>query len=136
MKNKKHLNVPFYEILGKLFYAIAAIDGAIKPVEFNKLKEIIKTQWLDETEDNFQTDAIYQIEVVFNWLNVQNNLNSEALFKDFVEYKNEHNHFFTPPIKKLIIKTAHGIADSFCRKNKSELILLAKLDMELKKTND
>jgi hypothetical protein len=135
MKNKKHLNVHFYEILGKLFYAIAAVDGLVEPTEFNKLKDIVKTKWLsvDDTEDLFHTDAAYQIEIVFDWLNEQNNLNSDKLFNDFVIYKNEQTHFFTQPIKELIIKTAHDIADSFSGKNKSELILLAKLDIELKK---
>jgi hypothetical protein len=135
MKNKKHLNVHFYEILGKLFYAIAAVDGVVKPTEFNKLKDIVKTKWLsvDDTEDHFHTDAAYQIEIVFDWLNEQNNLNSDKLFNDFVAYKNEQTHFFSQPIKILIIKTAHEIADSFSGKNKSELILLAKLDIELKK---
>jgi hypothetical protein len=135
MKNKKHLNVYFYEILGKLFYAIAAVDGEVKPTEFNALKDIVKAKWLsvEDTEDDFHTDAAYQIEIVFDWLNEQNNLNSDKLFNDFVVYKNDQKHFFTPAIKKLIIKTAHEIADSFSGKNKSELIILAKLDMELKK---
>ena len=135
MKNKKHLNVHFYEILGKLFYAIAAIDGVVKPTEFDKLKDLVKAKWLsvDDSEDDFHTDAAYQIEIVFDWLNEQNNLNGNKLYEEFVTYKNEQVHFFTPEIKKLIIKTAHEIADSFSGKNKSELILLAKLDMELKK---
>ncbi|HLV14272.1 MAG TPA: hypothetical protein VKY41_03755 [Xanthomarina sp.] len=135
MKNKKNLNIQFYEVLGKLFYAIAVADGMVEVSEVNKLKEIVKKDWLlvDKTEDAFQTDAAYQIEVVFDWLHSQNNLNSDSLFNEFVTYKNEHSHFFTSTIKQLIIKTAHAIAGSFSRKNKSELILLAKLDMELKK---
>lgn len=135
MKKTKHLNVHFYEVLGKLFYVIAAADGVVEGIEFNKLKEIVKKEWLpiDDTEDNFDTDAAYQIEIVFDWLNAQNNLNKDVLFKDFIDYKNEQKHFFTPAIKKLIIKTAHAIAASFSGKNKSELIMLAKLDLELKK---
>ncbi|MCX7551733.1 hypothetical protein [Xanthomarina sp. F2636L] len=135
MKNKKNLNVPFYEVLGKLFYAVAAADGVVELSEVNKLKEIIRKEWLlvDETEDAFQTDAAYQIEVVFDWLDSQNNLNSDTLFEKFVSYKNEQSQFFTPAIKKLILKTAHAIATSFSGKNKSELIILAKLEMELRK---
>ncbi|HLV69142.1 MAG TPA: hypothetical protein VKY34_00450 [Xanthomarina sp.] len=135
MDNKAHLNARFYEILGKLFYAIAATDGVVVPTEFNKLKELVKSKWLkvDDTEDNFHTDAAYQIEIVFDWLHEQNNLDSNKLFDDFVTYKNEQGHFFSPEINKLIIKTSHDIANSFSGKNKSELIFLAKLDMELKK---
>ena len=54
-------------------------------------------------------------------------------FKEFLEYKNEHTYFFTDTIKQLILKTANAIAAAFAGKNKSELIMLAKLDMELKK---
>lgn len=135
MDNKKHLNVHVYEVLGKLFYAIAATDGVVKPKEFNKLKELVKSLWLsvDDTEDDFHTDAAYQIEIVFDWLNDQNNLDSDKLFDEFVAYKDNQSHFFTPNIKKLITKTANEIANSFSGKNKSELILLAKLDLELKK---
>lgn len=135
MDNKKHLNARFYEILGKLFYAIAATDGVVEPVEFNKLKELVKSKWLevDDSGDNFHTDAAFQIEIVFDWLHEQNNLGNNKLFNDFVAYKKEQSHFFTPKINKLIINTGHEIANSFSGKNKSELILLAKLDMELKK---
>jgi len=134
MKNKKNLNVKFYEVLGKLFYAVAAADGVVELSEVNKLKKIVRKEWLpvDETEDDFQTDAAYQIEVVFDWLDAQNNLKSDSLYKEFVNYKNEQSYFFTPAIKKLIIKTAHAIAASFSGKNKSELIILARLDIELK----
>jgi len=135
MKNKIQLNVHFYKILGKLFYAIAAADGVVKPAEFDKLKDIINSKWLsvDDTEDDFYTDAAYQIEFVFDWLNNQDQLNAEACFSHFIDFKNEQKHFFTPVIKNLILETAHEIANSFAGKNKSELIMLAKLDIELKK---
>lgn len=131
----KNLNLHFYQELGKLFYVIAAADGAINPSEYNKLKEIVKTKWLsvDDTEDNFHTDAAYQIDVVFDWLDEQKNLNSEKLFNEFVAFKNEQTHFFSQAINKLIIKTANEIANSYAKKNKSELIMLAKLDIVLKK---
>jgi hypothetical protein len=131
----KNLNMHFYQELGKLFYAIAAVDKDVNEAEIIKLHDLVKSKWLplDETKDSFQTDAAYQIEVVFDWLNSQDELNAEACFNDFIDFKNEQNHFFTEPIKKLIIKTAHEIANSFSGKNKSELIMLAKLDIELKK---
>lgn len=40
---------------------------------------------------------------------------------------------FTENRKRLILKTANAIASSFSNRNKSELIILAKLDIELKK---
>jgi hypothetical protein len=131
----KNLNTHFYQELGKLFFAIAASDNDVRTAEINKLHEIVKSKWLpvDKTEDEFHTDAAYQIGIIFDWLNNQDDLNAEACFNDFIDFKNDQSHFFTEPIKKLIIKTANEIADSFSGKNKSELIMLAKLELELKK---
>lgn len=134
METKKSLNLHFYQNLGKLFYAIAVADGSVKDIEFEKLKHIVKTDWLavDTIEDTYNTDAAYQIEMVFDLLRDQADLNGDNCFKEFVAYKNKQHHFFTDAIKRLILKTASSIAESFSGKNKSELILLAKLNLELK----
>ena len=70
MTSKKRLTLYFYQNLGKLFYAIAAADKTVHTAEINTLKEIVKTKWLDvdPTNDVFDTDAAYQIEIVFDWL--------------------------------------------------------------------
>ena len=134
MSPKKKMTLKFYQNLGKLFYAIAAADEHVKKVEFDKLKELVKKNWLDidVIEDVYNTDAAYQIEIVFDWLNDHENLNTKACFDDFVNYKNEQKHLFTKPVKQLILKTAGAIAASFSGVNKSELIFLANLDRELK----
>ena len=133
---KKHFTLKFYQNLGILFYAIAAADNDVQSAEFDKLKTILKEQWLaiDTIEDAYHSDAAFQIEIVFDWLNAEDNLNTKGCFETFVDFKNEHKHLFTPEVKQLILKTAGAIAASFSGKNKSELMMLAQLDMELKKT--
>ena len=135
MKARNKLTLKFYQNLGKLFYAIAAADHEVRNTEFDKLKELIKSQWLqlDPIEDKFNTDAAYQIEIVFDWLNNQKALDTKKCFNDFIDYKNKQRHLFTKNVKQLILKTGSAIAASFSGINKSELIILAKLDMELKK---
>jgi hypothetical protein len=135
MKTRKKMTLKFYQNLGKLFYAIAAADHEVRNAEFEKLKELIKNQWLqlDPIEDTYNTDAAYQIEIVFDWLNHQGKLDSKKCFNDFIDYKNRQRHLFTNNVKQLILKTGSAIAASFSGVNKSELIILAKLDMELKK---
>ena len=135
MKAKKKMTLKFYQNLGKLFYDIAASDKKVRIPEFNRLKEVVKTQWLDidPIEDAYDTDAAYQIEIVFDWLNDKENLDVAGCYNAFVHYKSEQAHLFTDPVKKLILKTAYAIAASFAGLNKSELIILAKLDLELKK---
>lgn len=134
MRNGKTLTLKFYQNLGKLFYAIAASDNEVRKVEFDKLKELVKKQWLglDSIEDGFGSDAAYQIEIVFDLLNIQERLNAKSCFEDFVSYKNEQKHLFTDNVKQLILKTAGAIANAFSGINKSELIMLANLDRELK----
>jgi|SaaInl6LU_22_DNA_1037377.scaffolds.fasta_scaffold00169_32 hypothetical protein len=136
MMTKTKMTIQFYRNLGKLFYAIAAIDGNVRLVEIEKLKEFVKEHWLDidDIEDVFGTDAAYQIEVVFDWLNYDEEIDINACYNDFVVYKNKQSHLFTDEVKKLILKTGSGIAHAFSGINKSELMLMARLDMELKKT--
>ena len=135
MKTQKKMTLKFYQNLGKLFYAVALSDKVVKRVEFDKLKEFVKNQWLqvDTITDTFGTDAAYQIEIVFDWLSREEMLNAETCYNDFINYKNEQAHLFTNSVKRLILKTAGAIAASFSGLNKSELIMLVKLDMELKK---
>ena len=135
MENTVRFSVQFYQKLGKLFYAIAAADNVVRKAEYHKLKEIVKTEWLtvDDFEDDFHTDAAYQIEVVFDWLNNEQKLDAKIWFEDFMEFKEEHPQLFNDQVKKLILKTANAIAASFSGKNKSELIMLARLNIKLKK---
>ncbi|MBS4043661.1 MAG: hypothetical protein KGZ59_07575 [Chitinophagaceae bacterium] len=122
------LNVNFYQRLGRVFYAVAASDASIQKEEINKLKQILRDEWLsvDDTVDEFGTDAAYQIEVVFDWL-LENEYDTKNTLKEFEEYVKHHQHFFTKEIKYLILKTANSIAHSFFGKNKSEVIFLTRL---------
>tara|TARA_R110002049_G_scaffold55337_3_gene153607 strand:- start:9200 stop:9607 length:408 start_codon:yes stop_codon:yes gene_type:complete len=135
MATKKKMTLTFYQNLGKLFYAMAAADKQVREEEFDRLKELVKKYWLDidSIEDAYNIDAAYQIEIIFDWLDKQENLDSKGCYNAFVNYKNEQPHLFTDKVKKLILRTAHAIAASFSGLNKSELIMLAKLDLELKK---
>ncbi|MCB0448243.1 MAG: hypothetical protein KDD03_12185 [Gelidibacter sp.] len=134
MKPSDYQYLEFYQNLGKLFYGIAAIDGKVHEAEFSKLKQLVKQDWLDidTSKDDYLSDAAYQIEIVFDWLNDQGECDAKSNFEKFIKFKNKHKQFFTEDIKKLILKTANAIASSFSGKNKSELMMLAKLDMELK----
>ncbi|MCM4169343.1 hypothetical protein KCTC52924_00591 [Arenibacter antarcticus] len=122
----------FYQCLGKLFYAIAMADKKIMPNEIDSLRKDVKRYWLaiDDSKDEFGTDAAFQIEIVFDWLQDQEKEGDEY-FTEFMDFYEEHPNFFSPQIKKLIWKTADDIASSYAHKNKSELILLNKLKITL-----
>lgn len=135
MKTNKELTHKFYQNLGKLFYAIAAIDNNVRVEELDKLKDIVKKEWLTThlIEDDFKMAAEHSIINTFKWLHDDNEYNAKTCYNSFLTFKKEHESLFTNDIKALILKTARAVADSFSKVNKAELILLAKLNMELKK---
>ncbi|MRT16157.1 hypothetical protein F3C99_04220 [Vitellibacter sp. q18] len=118
----------FYQKMGELFYAIAAADKEVKKAEYDTLKQLVSDKWknLDHYEDPFHTDAAYQIEIVFDWFDYEQ-LDAGDCFDSFAEYKKDNPRLFTPERKKLIWETANAIAGAFAGKNKSELVMLAKL---------
>lgn len=61
-------------------------------------------------------------------------MNSETCYNEFIDFKKEHPSLFTKDINSLIMKTASKIAASVADINKSELMLVARLSIELKKT--
>jgi len=122
-----------YQKLGELFYAIAAADKVIRKAEIDTLRNLVKTHWknIEALEDEYHSDASYQIEIVFDWLD-DTQVDADECFEDFKDFMKEHPKLFPTTIKKLIWKTADAIAASFAGKNKAELIMLAKLKMLLK----
>jgi len=123
----------FYQNLGKLFFAVAASDRMVRKPEIVKLREIVKSRWLelDEASDQFDTDAAYNIEFAFDWL-VSRKLPVNDCLEDFKSFKKEHEDLFTAKIKKMILETSNDIASSLAGKNKSELAMLNKVRVLLK----
>ncbi len=132
MNNTQKTMNELYENLGKLFYAIAICDGSIHMKEWDKVKEIVKADWLyvDEFTDRYGTDAANLIEIVFDGL-MEYEKTSKECFQEFKDFYEEHPHAFSKEIKSLAKKTANAIAASFAGKNKSELIMLSKLELLL-----
>lgn len=132
MRNKSRTINGLYENIGKLFYAVAVCDGTVHIKEWDKMEEIVKNDWLyvDDFTDRYGTDAAHKIEIVFDWL-LEAEKTSEECFQEFKDFYNKHPHAFNKEIKSLTIKTANAIANSFSGKNKSEVILLAKINMLL-----
>ncbi len=134
METSQNIGVTFYQNLGKLFYAIAASDNVVRESEYESLRKIVKSEWLDvdDIEDEFGADAAFQIEIVFDWMDYETP-NAESCFQEFESFYNEHKSRFTDRIKDLIWDTANTIASAFSGKNKSELIMLGRLKLIFEK---
>lgn len=132
MKSNIKTTETFYHNLGKLFYAIAYTDKTVREEEFKKMQEYVQEFWLDydDLEDVFNSDAANFIEVVFEGVQFFGE-SSQDMYDAFVTYKREQPHLFTEKVNMLILETARAIAYSFSGVNKSELIMLNKLEIEL-----
>ncbi len=128
MLNSEKIGNEFYQNLGKLFYAVAMADNNVRPKEVERLRKYVRQYWLDvdKFEDEFHTDAAYQIEIVFDWLDEEEK-DGEEYFKEFKVFYMEHHEKFPETIKKLIVETAESIASSFAGKNRSEMLTIFKL---------
>ncbi len=117
-----------YENLGKLFYAIAAVDDEIHKEEIDTLNKIVERDWVrvDDFHDEFGTDAAYLIEIIFDWMDEDKPPAYQA-FYEFRDFKKENEKLFTVKINKLIWKTALSISESFEERNPKEQTMLSKL---------
>ena len=66
-----------------------------------------------------------------NYLSINDIDSLSTWVKEAISLKKQPRKF-TDSLKTLILKSAHGIAASFANKNKSELIFLGKLSINLK----
>ena len=120
----------FYQNLGKLFYAVAEADHSVHTKEIDRLKEAVRENWLqvDDIEDEYGTDAAFQIETVFDWL-LEYEKDGNECYEEFEQFYLEHKLLFSIEVKHLIMATSRSIAFAFAGTNKAELILLGRLEL-------
>ena len=120
-----------FRALGKLFYAIAAVDHRVHLQEFEILGTIISKEHFPDNnkEATHSTNSSEIIESFYSIL--QEKIPAYDAFKEFVSYKQANEHEFSPQMKKWIWKIADKICYSFAAKNKSEVIILSKLKSTL-----
>lgn len=134
MNQESNMIIQFYQNLGKLFFGFAAIDNSVRVEELNKLIDIVSKKWM--LLKHFDKNSKNAIIDTFRWLQKDNEYNAETCFNSFIEYMHTHPSLFNNTINSLILRTASEITSSFSGQNKSEVILLARLDLELKKQNN
>ena len=122
-----------YESLGYLFYSMAASDGKVRPAEVEKLKALIKEQWLplENSRDEFGTDAGHYIDFSFDDANDQGMDPEDAFAKFKLDYKENHARYDTG-LRRMIFQTSSAIASAFAGNNKAELGKLAQLELLFK----
>ncbi|WP_143053801.1 TerB family tellurite resistance protein [Parapedobacter koreensis] len=122
----------FYRKLGFLLYSIAAVDRHVAPAERTTLKKEIQTNWLDleDTADPFGSDAAFQMEAIFDWLD-DADYAPDSAFNEFEAFVKENPDFIASSLKERILLSANRIAFAFHGNNKKELTLLYQLEQLL-----
>ena len=124
------LNTTLFENLGKVFYAIANADRNLHEDEIGRLKAEIETYWKPRFAEAPYSMAYY-IWHAFERCR-SDKITADKAFEEFAQYYRQEPGPFTQEIRDLILDTANAIAAAYADKNKSELILLAKLQLLLK----
>ncbi len=123
----------FFEKLAYLFYSIANADGRVKKQELQILHQEINTLWKaqDDPVDEFNTDLVFEMEAVFEWLE-DNRYESLDAFNEFKDFALSHKNLFDSETASKIMHTAHAIAHVFKSINHQEENILHKLEAVLK----
>jgi hypothetical protein len=122
----------FYQKLGYLFYSVAAADQHIAKEEEKILHEMVLEDWVafSTAHDEFGTDAAYEIEIVFDYIQDQG-LSADKAFHVFEKFYKENNGLFTDDVNQRIFHTIQRISHSFHGNNKSELTAITRVHLLL-----
>ena len=118
----------YYQILGKLFFAIAAADHKITQAERKALHQLVKKVWNSQEagKDPFGTDLAEEIEFSFDF--EEENALPDDDFAEFSDFFRRNRTLFNKVTRDNIMKTARAIATAYRRENKEEKKILAKLN--------
>lgn len=114
----------FIKALSQLFYAVASADKVVANEELEAIENLLHSEW--EANNILKKGEINLIIAEVQAL-VKVKANSTSCFEDFKNYFQNNNSDFSPTVKNQIWKTSDSIAAAYAGKNKSEVILLAKL---------
>lgn len=109
-----------YNVLGKLFYYTASVDGRIHTAEKKALHELVQKNWMpiEKSTDEFGTDLSNQIEFSFDYEETEGILDNGL--KTFENFYFQNKEMFTSSVKKNILETVDVIGESFRGKNRYE----------------
>jgi hypothetical protein len=122
------MNRDFYIHIAHLFYAVANVDKHFEREEKKKIVEFTEQYFSESVEEEQSSEIIYETMRSL----IQQKTTSDESYSIFKEYFSSHKKQFHDEVVHHILVTCHEIAAAFSKKNKSELILLARLQQLLK----
>jgi hypothetical protein len=126
----ENITEKLYYRIGQLLYAIAMADKKIDKKEIIALKTKVSENWKQQSVSLDDSSINAPLEILKAFSQMQKNVaDSDSCYSEFREYYLENQNLFSLELNKLIWDTAQYIAISTAKKNKSELVILAKLRM-------
>jgi uncharacterized tellurite resistance protein B-like protein len=118
----------FYKNLGKLLYAIAKADGKIQEPEVKAIHDLVTTDLapIEESTDNFGTDAAFFAEFEFEILRDQE-ANKDRAYQKFLEFLKENDKHIGLPLRNLILSSVEKVAEAYHGTEEAEAKLIADL---------
>ncbi|CAA0224088.1 hypothetical protein [Tenacibaculum maritimum] len=115
----------FYIAITYLFYAMSMADKTMAAHEKRSIVKSIRKDWAT-TKNGFNSE-----ELMYNTMRtlIKKELTAETAFKEFKRFVEIHNDFFNEEIKYHLLEASYKICNAHAGKNKSEVIILTKLDL-------
>ncbi|MFN5786819.1 MAG: TerB family tellurite resistance protein [Flavobacteriia bacterium] len=118
---------------GYLVYAVASSDKHVSDEEKLAVHSALNEEWkmLADKEDPFGVRAMDFIDKMMIQM-VDLHISSEDAFLEFHSVFEAHKEHFTPEIRRFMIESCIRTGSAFNRMNKSELVLLSRIEQLLK----
>jgi hypothetical protein len=122
----------FYSEVGKLMYAVAAVDGKVQKKEYDKLREIVEKKLVpvEHSTDQFGTDNAYYAEIEFDIL-MDRDASSSTCFESFCNYVEAHKTAFDAHLKMMVVNLVKELAHVYRGTTSKEAALIKKLKRRL-----
>jgi uncharacterized tellurite resistance protein B-like protein len=118
--------------LSYLFYAVAHADRHVEDQERIKIHQVVNENWqlFIAKGDPFGVHAMELIDRMVLELRDED-FDNERAIDQFQEVFEKHPEFFTPEMKEFILEVCIRTANTFNQMNKSELVLLSRIERML-----
>lgn len=119
--------------IGYIVYAVASADKHVAEEEKKIAHDLINEHWtlLADNEDPFGVRALDFVDKIIVSFD-EDHLDSEKAFEQFQAIYMERNQDFTKEIKQFILDLCIKVGSAFNQMNKSELVLLSRIEILLK----
>jgi hypothetical protein len=122
--------------MGKMFYAVAKIDGNIAATEKKAFETIVEKELksLSNGKDKYGSNIIHYAEIAFDFCEIEI-IEPEEAFESFLNYIELHQTAIKPKWMEICLRSAIKLAEAYYSTNQKEKILIEKLENKLQSIN-